>query len=383
MDLITREDLSRLVNTRDEAALSLTMPTHRDWEGERQDPIRYKNLLEKAETQLQEAGLDRAEIGKRLKPLREKLEEQRFWQYLSDGLAIYVSSDGIELYRLPLELDEVVMVSDRFYLKPILPLFTENGQFYILALSKNETRLLQATRTTVDQVELPNIPESLSDAVVMDLQPEGSQFHTRAPSAGARGRTAVFHGHSAEHDEKDKIAKYFSQIDRGLREVLTDENIPMILAGVDYLLPIYRRVSKYANLLNEEITGNPEQLRNEQLHEKAWEQIRPLITHKREQHREQFNDLTGTGRTVDTVEQALPAAVAGRIDKLFVARNQYVWGRYNGEENRVQITGEQAKGMEDLLDACAVHTLLKGGIVHVVDQSEIPGGALLAAVLRY
>jgi hypothetical protein len=39
--------------------------------------------------------------------------------------------------------------SDRFHLKPLLPLLTGDGRFYILALSQNQVRLLQGTRYSV------------------------------------------------------------------------------------------------------------------------------------------------------------------------------------------------------------------------------------------
>jgi len=42
-----------------------------------------------------------------------------------------------------------VVVSDRFHLKPLLPLLTGDGRFYILALSQNQVRLLQGTRYSV------------------------------------------------------------------------------------------------------------------------------------------------------------------------------------------------------------------------------------------
>jgi hypothetical protein len=42
-----------------------------------------------------------------------------------------------------------VVVTDRFHIKPLLPLLSGDGRFYVLALSQSEVRLLQGTRYSV------------------------------------------------------------------------------------------------------------------------------------------------------------------------------------------------------------------------------------------
>jgi hypothetical protein len=52
---------------------------------------------------------------------------------------------------------------------------------------------------------------------------------------------SIFHGHgmASADDPKDYISHYFQQVDAGLRDLLRDEQALLVLAGVDYLLPIY------------------------------------------------------------------------------------------------------------------------------------------------
>ncbi|RPJ11944.1 MAG: hypothetical protein EHM37_10145 [Deltaproteobacteria bacterium] len=40
---------------------------------------------------------------------------------------------------------ELAVVSHRFHVKPLLPVLTSDGTFYILALSQNQLRLLEGT----------------------------------------------------------------------------------------------------------------------------------------------------------------------------------------------------------------------------------------------
>ena len=51
----------------------------------------------------------------------------------------------MQVYRLTLEFESLVVVGDRFHLKPLLSLFFGDRYFYLLALSQNQVRFFQAT----------------------------------------------------------------------------------------------------------------------------------------------------------------------------------------------------------------------------------------------
>lgn len=70
----------------------------------------------------------------------------------------------------------------------------------------------------------------------------------RHPNAGA-GLITGHHGPEAE-DTKDNLLRFFLLVDKSLqRELLDDENAPLVLVGVDYLLPIYQKANTYRYLL--------------------------------------------------------------------------------------------------------------------------------------
>lgn len=86
------------------------------------------------------------------------------------------------------------------------------------------------------------MPESLADILRRDDAEKQLQFHTGTSGGGGGGRPAIFHSHGSEEDLKEDILRYFRQIDRGVEELLKGQRAPLVLAGVDYLLPIYREV---------------------------------------------------------------------------------------------------------------------------------------------
>ena len=132
MDILTRAELEQLMRKEQQWCVSIYMPTHRTGTDAQQDPIRLKNLLREAETGIfLPGGVGPRAVQKMLEPASMLLQDSDFWQHQSDGLAIFLSSNGIRRYRLPLNFEELVVVIDYFHIKPLLPLFTGDGQFFI------------------------------------------------------------------------------------------------------------------------------------------------------------------------------------------------------------------------------------------------------------
>jgi hypothetical protein len=383
MDLLEKDELRKLIEKPEAPCVSIYMPTHRMFPETKQDPIRFKNLLREAEARLKAAGLRSPDAKRLLKPAKALIKDGLFWQYQADGLAMFVSPGLFYHHRLPLKFDELLVVTDRFHVKPLLPLFSDEGRFYILALSQNEVRFFQCTPHSVEEVELENLPRSLSEALPYDDPEKQLQFHTRAPAAGGE-RAAMFHGHGVGKDDaKDNILRFFRQVDDGLRPVLSQERVPLLLAGVDYLHAIYREANRYPYLTDQGITGNPEGLKGEKLHEQAWGILEPHFLKGREEAMAQYRQLAGGVRASKDLKQIAPAAYEGRVDLLFVAVGVQGWGFYDSETRTVHLHTEPEPVDEDLLDFAAIHTFLNGGTVYALKPEEMPDEAPLAAVFRY
>ena len=125
MSLLTTTDLKSLIRAHEKPCVSLYMPTHRKGREIEQDPIRLKNLLKTADERLRNKGLKQPEIDDMLRPARDLLEHTPFWQHQSDGLALFLCRRGSRHYRLPTAFEELVVVSERYHIKPLLPCQTE------------------------------------------------------------------------------------------------------------------------------------------------------------------------------------------------------------------------------------------------------------------
>ena len=387
MDMLEQKDIKQLIDTSGEWCISLYMPAHRVGREQQQDPIRFKNFVARAEKKLLEYGVSRPEVQELMRPLERLVTDEDFWRHQSDGLSVFLSTDFTRVYRLPSEFDELLVTSKKFHIKPLLPLVNGGGHFYILAMSLNRIRLFLCTKYTINEQELANIPTSMEEALSMDDPEKHLGYHTGTRNPATSGsRPAVFHGQGKPADEGEKnILRYFQIVDQGLRTLLADTTIPLVLAGVDYLLPIYHNANSYAGLLKEGLEGNPDEVNAKELHQRAWKIIKPIFDEDKLQAIKQFEQLYGkqSDLATDELKTVVKAAKYGQVETLFISPNIQHWGRFEPESNQVHLDGKPGPENEDLLNFAASQTFLNAGKVHTLQADKMPGNGDLAAILRY
>src|SRR5581483_4064486 len=239
---LSRSELKKLMKQQGNPCISIFLPTHHKAGIEmQQDLLRLRNQLREVEHLLLARHIGSTQTEALLEPMVACSTDGEIWQHPGDGLALLRSPELFHSYQLPFSCQEQVVVGSHFYMKPLLPFLTSNGRFYILALGQKEIRLLEATHTSVEEVDLPaSIPTSLAEAMKYDEPENELEYHSSA-SGGTMGKggrqPVIFHGQGVGTDnEKTNILRYFQQIDRGLHETFHDETVPLVLAGVEFLL---------------------------------------------------------------------------------------------------------------------------------------------------
>ncbi len=380
MALLATETLKRLSQARETPAVSLYLPTHRAGPDTRANPIRFKNRLQEAERLLEAQGRDEDDIGALLADAYKLLRDYDFWQHQADGLAMFLSPEELRDYRLPLNFEELTVVGERFHLKPLLPLLTGDGRFYLLAVSLQQARLFEGSHYSVQELTLEDTPTSLAEAIEYDVFEKMPQSYATSP-----GGAASYYGlgAAADDDRKEQVLRFFKALDNGVRRALQDAQSPLIFAGVDYLFPLYQEANHYAYLLDEGLEGNPDALRPEELHARAWQLVAPHFQQAREDAVGRYYHDRDKGQASGNLREILPAALDSRVDTLFVALGVQRWGQFDEETRGVTFHDEEQPGDEDLLDFAALHTFLRGGTTYAVPSEDVPGGGLAAAIYRY
>ena len=390
MDILTVPNIQDLINKKSNLFISIYLPTFKSGVDQRQNHIKFKQLLRKAEAELYDMEMTKSQVEEFLKPARDLITETRFCQNQGDGLALFIHSEGMDYFRLPIEFKEVVEISNKIYIKPLLPLFIGNEQFNILALSKNQVRLFRCSRQSLKEIELRDAPDSMDDVKMDDEleSPRGYLALRVSRNVGKKQLTYnnVSQAQSNEDDyERNKLTRYIRAIDESLMKMHKKDVVPLILAGVDYLIPIYREKSKYPYIVDDFIGGNPELLSGEELHKLAWEIVQPLFNKDKELAEERYKQYLGQKNNLYTnsLEKIIPAAYGGQVDALFFQNEIQQWGKYNIENNKVELHDEAEDGDEDLIEYASLLTLSRGGKVFSVVSDQVPDNSSIAAVLRF
>ncbi len=378
MDSLTREDIKTLIETEGEWCVSFFMPMVRAGAEAQQNPIRFKNLLRQAEAKLEKLAMRAPDIERLLKPATDLLDDPAVWRGTTDGLAVFVHPDQFYDYRLPVQFAELVVVERGFHIKPLLPIMSDDGRFYTLAFSQERVRLLEGTRHSFTEIELPQVPANLADALQYDHE---GRRGVRATGGGTGGMYQI----SGDETAKADILRYCQLVDQGLRGILAEQRIPLVLACVDYLLPIYREANTYNYLLERGVIGNPDSLNAKELHRRAWAVVEPYFAAAQDEQRERYLEYAGRAdeRASNILKTTVRAAVEGRVGTLFVAAGVQKWGVYRSHSHNVHIHPSQQPGDQDLLDVAAAQTFAGGGSVYVIPPDKVPGGAEHAAIFRY
>ncbi|OPL10832.1 MAG: hypothetical protein AVO34_09420 [Firmicutes bacterium ML8_F2] len=384
MEYINRDELEMLLKESSEPGVSIYMTTQKGWEKAKENAIRFKNLLSEAEEWLNFTGINASEKERLLKPAKKLLDNSHYWANQDEGLACFLNPNFYRYYRLPLQFTEIAVVKRSFHLKPLFSLLTMDWRFYILAISKKDIRLLRATRTFCEEVDLSALLDELEAEFSEEMPGSNLQFHTRAPYAG-RTRTAVFFGHGGdiENIQKEHLLKYFRFIDRELPNYMKTTDAPLVLACVDYLAPLYREASSYPVLLEEIVRGNPENRSNQEIHEKAWSIVKPYFQQPVDEIKERYLELKGTGKTSNNILELVVAAHQGKISDLLFVPGIQQWGRYNPQTGEATPGNEPTRGSEDLIDIIVTQSFLNKSNIYALEAEMMPDSSPAAALFRW
>ncbi|MFZ6010876.1 MAG: hypothetical protein ACOYXT_11080 [Bacteroidota bacterium] len=381
---LTDELFAELAEYRAPCCMAAFMPTHRSGAevNEQMDAIAFKNILQRATTYLSEKGYSQATIQKLLAPGYELLRNEGFWYNLSNGMALFMADDFFRLIKMPMTPKEELLINTTFYVTPLIPIITARDYFYLLVLSKKQARLYQADAFSMDYIPVPELPHGVEDVVHFE---EKDDQKLRRTGSGGAGGGAIYHGIGAgKPDDKANLSMYFDEVDETLwSEVLHQEHVPLLLAGVEYLIPLYKEVAKYNNIWREALSGNHEYDDQRSLYEMARKIMEPYFRHRAEKAREMYGNYSSSGLTSSDPLEVIPAAYYRRVWYLFVLKGEHIWGKFDEQNNKIEIHDKREEGDECLLDRAMIKTILNRGDVFILEKGQMPEGVTVAAIMRY
>jgi hypothetical protein len=297
-----------------------------------------------------------------LEPLREfasTVETDGDWAV---ALVIYRSPEVFRCFRVPAITKELAAIENNFEMGPLLPVVSRDQRFHLLALSQKKVRLFDCSHYRIREVELhgrvpQNLRVFLNDSVPDHVLDNRS---SAGPSVGAM--KGVMFGTGTDREKHDEyLTHFFHEVDKGLHKILAGDNSPLLLAGVEYEIALYQRITRFPRVLKNSLHGSPDAIRSQQLYEGALGIVRNSFSVALEKLMSEFPRHRDAERVTFALNEILDASTKGRVSHLLVQEN-----------------AEDPK-----LNLAALQTLTHGGEVYALHDSEMPDHADIAAVTRY
>ncbi|MFO7847397.1 MAG: hypothetical protein R6V27_12600 [Balneolaceae bacterium] len=375
--MVSEKTVDEIMEKNGNPLISVTMPTHRKGEEIKQDPIRFKNLLNSVSDKLINMGLKQTEIDEFLNPARELLEKPMFWSHQDHGLVVYLAKDHFDYYQLPYEVEEKAYVNTHFLITPILPMVSMDGTFNVLAISRKNSRLLRCTRNETEDITPQNVSTNVDDYLEVTQEKE-LQFHT-----GADGNQAMFFGHGGgEEDQKAVLEAYFRELEKGITGTLKRDENPLILVGLEDNLAFYKSINSYGRTVEDTLDANPDEWKDSDLREHGWKVIQNYFLKDMYQSLDNFGERTGK-KVSNNLSEVIESTVMGKSKTIFITKGENRWGRYDDETHEVHLTDKPSNGDVDLLNWLAVKGRETGSKVYILPREEMPMKSTVAAEYRF
>jgi len=368
VDIPTRNEMDRLLAARSDASISFYLTTTSQTQSIDQARTQLGNLLKQAVEQLEAVGTPKRTIWPIEEQVHDLQDDDDFWKFQANSLAVFVTPDSLRSFRLPNHLHDMVQVADRFHLKPLLRATSVGQHAFVLALEENGVRLIEVTADMpADTVRVPDMPKDAASAV---------------GTANVNSRSYAQRKGGGE-GQKVLLRAYARQVDAALRPVLTGRHEPLILAATEPMNTIFRSVCSYDGLAAEGIATSPARMTPAELSEAARPILDGLHASLLAEVRDLYAQRENEGRATTQIARAARAATFGAVDTLMVDIDEVVPGSIDETTGEISFDDHASAASYGVVDEIAARVLRAGGRVLAVRREDIPQNESLAAILRY
>ncbi|OQP38692.1 hypothetical protein A4H97_18410 [Niastella yeongjuensis] len=384
--ILTKDIFVELAGYEGDLCVSILMPTHKSGVevNEQVDKSTFKNVVQQVEKKLAEKKKDPALTKSVLQPAYDLLTDEIFWRSLDNGLAVYIADGFFKYVKLAAPVIQLIHVNTSFYVSPLIPYMVRTEHFYLLDIAKKFPRFYRADGFGIERLQIEEMPFGVDDVVHFEEKDGDTLFRTGGK--GGRG-SANFHGiGGGKPEENENIAIYLQEVDNTIwQSHLNKENVPLLLAGQNFLIPIFKSVSRYKNIWPEALTGNHHQQSDNDLYEKAMKVIKPYFDQPLQNALKDYGNKLVTALTSSMIDTIIPATYYGKVSHLFVKKGLQAFGTFNKQDNKLvmQVQEGDLKQADDLIDKAVTKTIQNGGDVYFLDAEQMPNQSELAALFRY
>jgi len=345
MKELSLEDLTLLNDRHGAPMVSIYLNKEKGVLEPREHEERWYDSISKAEFLLLK-DYSRNFVDECLSPLRN-LDFLSIMEKTDKGLVVFLTNDKEIFYlRTHSPFHDLTVVADSFHIKPLIKIKTLERGFFLVSMT--------------------------SRAIVVFIEHDGQLLRL----------DSYRNDPAADGIVKRSSQEFFQHASQELNKLFTSYNVPIILAGVRDHIGHMKRLLPSNMLMNESIVGNVEKIKTSELRERVIEILQPFYHSQELKAQSEIEAAISKDKAIFYLEDIAVSAVYGKIRKLFVAENKFVWGNLDPVNGEIIIAPKQSNAHDDdILDDLCQIVLSKGGEVVVVKDFKDYKGHLAVAIV--
>jgi len=394
IDRIDRKTLLALTAKEGPPCISIYMGLVRAGREVQQNVIRLKDLIRRAGQKLARYGLPEAEVAALIAPLQALADDPVLWAQRPPGLAFFIAADRVDFYRLPVAFNPEVIVDQRFYIRPLLPLVALDaaGPLSVVLVGGAGARLLRCDSNECAEVLPPAHLRSFDEFMKHHDFEKSLQFSSQSgPPRRGEGGNPTYYGQGGGGDEavdNRYLLDYYHQFKNWLGREISGQDI-LYVAGDERNDGLFQ---KAASELPQRIITLEQKHSSTLADEELFRLVREEMIRRQDEvaaqeyQRLERLEADDPQKTLHNPAPVIEAAHDKRIEVLFLPpEGRHLWGRYDLKHHRALIKrGPDIELGEELLNLAAIRTLQNGGRIIVSSGAHAGlGGDGTAAICHW
>ncbi|NML38766.1 hypothetical protein HHL17_16270 [Chitinophaga sp. G-6-1-13] len=335
-------------------AVTILLSTHRTFPDNKQDSIHLKNLIAEVEKELYE------QFDKRIVwPVLDKIKETEKsinHDYNLDTLVIFASADFLLVKRLPIVTTDRYVIGDRFEIRPLLKAVQQSEHYYIISVSRQKIRLLEA----------------FNDKIVQEVKNEDfpylNHYYTTDPMRLQQDLVV-----------DNLLKEFFNTADKRFKKYYEENPLPVIILGEERNLVFYQEIMDIKGLVVGTHHGSFDDTSDPEIAKVTFPVIQQYIAGKQDTAMQAINAAQSAQRLLVDLNDIYTAAENGQADTLYIEQTYLPTGHID----KGIISLGNGNGSTDVTLPVIDTVLHKGGNVVFLDENALDNYQGIALVTRF
>lgn len=357
-----KDILDKIRNVESDCCVTIILNTHRNKPDIQKDAILLKNLITEAEQKLLNTFDKRfaQPIIENLKQLAERVDHG----HNLDSLLLFVSDDVTEMVKLPVAVEDRVVIDRKFAIRDLVRGFQLQEWYYVLVLSRDKARLIEALND--QEIRESDYPFPI----------ENTDLYLTTKKALSKPKQKDF-----------MTEEFFNRVDKSLWPAINDNPHPVLICTEERNFFHYMKICDKQDRIIGHLNQNRLDEKPVHIIAEAWPIVHKYHMEKNAQRIAELHKALNNGLFLSDTGEIWRALNEGRGQTLFIKQGYFqpavISNNLVGVVEGIQGSSDHEEMVEDIIEKMIDVNMRNGGDVVFLPEEDLKEFNGLALVTRF